>query len=568
MRPSDGALPSVLSGVVQKGPFVFGSSISVQELDANLAPSGQAFNVSTRDDEGDFVAAINVRSRYVEVTASGNYFDERTNQLSTTPLTLRALADLTSSATVNVNLLTSMSDPLIRNLVGQSVSFSQAQTQAESSVLSALGLPGPLGAPFSNVGLTGSARASAELLAASLIVQQYAASLGSEVAQLTQLLSGLGTATTDAGLGNATLNVLNASLCATIWSIPVTSVRANLTGYYTSLGVPTTIPPFEQFLCGCGIMCGTTCVKAQTDPNNCGSCGTVCATGAICQSGSCTCSTLGDQPCSGVCVNEQTDTNNCGACGNRCSATGQSCQAGTCACPSGETVCSGACVNELTDPNNCGACGNKCTVTGQSCQSGTCACPSGETVCSGACVNEKTDANNCSACGNKCGAGQSCQSGTCSSALVRYGYTAPFSGGTSFNSSFGANYLLGIQVNVPSTMTLTALGIVIATAGNHMTLALYTNTGTGGAPGTLLASTASVTAAAGANEIPVGNITLAPGTYWIMGEYDSPGPYISDDNCGCNMIDYTSVTYPSVPSTFPAPTTYTGGHFPYYVVGH
>jgi hypothetical protein len=89
---------------------------------------------------------------------------------------------------------------------------------------------------------------SAALLAASLIVEQYALSLGtSEVAALSQLLSQIGATTTDAS-GNATLQRLKAALCATARSIDVAAVRANLTAYYASLGASVTIPAFEPFI--------------------------------------------------------------------------------------------------------------------------------------------------------------------------------------------------------------------------------------------------------------------------------------------------------------------------------
>lgn len=36
------------------------------------------------------------------------------------------------------------------------------------------------------------------------------------------------------------------------------------------------------------VLCGTQCSNVQGDPDNCGSCGTVCAHGAICDLGVCT----------------------------------------------------------------------------------------------------------------------------------------------------------------------------------------------------------------------------------------------------------------------------------------
>jgi hypothetical protein len=354
--------------------------------------------VTTNDDEGDFSIPVNVSSRYVEVVASGFYFDELTNALSLAPLTLRALADLQGGASVNVTLLTSMSEPLVRNLVAGGTSFAQATAQAESALLTALGFgASSLGSSFISVGLTGSGSASAEALAASLIVEQYARSLGnSEVAQLSQLLGQLGAATADAG-GDAMLAALHGALCATIWSMDPASVRSDLTAYYASLGASVTVPPFEQFLCGCGMLCtpdgGTaaTCINPKTDPNNCGACGTSCPTTASCQGGACVCP--GTQIiCGGVCVEPSSDVTNCGGCGHGCAAPFTSCAGGQCVCPiaSGTGQCACGCSSPcsecvaplLGDGAGCSAAGTIMPGTpgnyypmcknGLSCISGTC----------------------------------------------------------------------------------------------------------------------------------------------------------------------------------------------------
>ena len=75
-----------------------------------------------------------------------------------------------------------------------------------------------------------------------------------------------------------------------------------------------------------------------------------------------------------------------------------------------------------------------------------------------------------------------------SSGVFRIGHTTPL-GATSMA---GPNFLLGEQIAIPSAVTLRQFGVIALGAGPLMQMALYTNAG--GAPGTLVASTASTAA--------------------------------------------------------------------------
>src|SRR5262245_47790771 len=46
--------PIRLTGAVQKGPFIVGSTIRVANLDLDTNPTGDVFTAYTRDDQGQF----------------------------------------------------------------------------------------------------------------------------------------------------------------------------------------------------------------------------------------------------------------------------------------------------------------------------------------------------------------------------------------------------------------------------------------------------------------------------------------------------------------------------------
>jgi hypothetical protein len=69
----------------------------------------------------------------------------------------------------------------------------------------------------------------------------------------------------------------------------------------------------------------------------------------------------GQRSCGGVCTSVQSDPQNCGACGTVCS-NGLVCSLGACSatCAPGLTQCGAACENLASSPTHCGKCNNPC----------------------------------------------------------------------------------------------------------------------------------------------------------------------------------------------------------------
>lgn len=179
--------------------------------------------------------------------------------------------------------------------------------------------------------------------------------------------------------------------------------------------------PDTGIVCSAGtVRCGQGCAQFDSDAKNCGSCGSSCRSGQVCQSSSCVCGP-GTFSCDGECVVRETDAKNCGQCGVKCAANNV-CENGACklSCPIGaSSICGTGCADLKSDPMNCGACGTACAAT-QVCQAsdagvGTCqgTCTAPNTQCGMSCVDLKSNNANCGMCGKACLSIELCNNNVC-----------------------------------------------------------------------------------------------------------------------------------------------------------
>jgi len=238
-----------INGAAQKGPFIKGSTITIQELDSRLSPTGVTFNVQTTDDSGRFSLDSKVQSPYVEVIAEGYYFDEVTGALSSAPLTLRAIAEASSLATVNVNILTTLERNRLVNLMNNGMSFQDAKTRAESDVLQAFHITDGV-SRFEAMDISRQGDQNAILLAVSSLLESIAVNQAgasqNTVAQLSQLISDIAS---DIALNGALTDpTIMSEITDAGVNLDLAGVKANLIKRYNDLGQQVALPDFAQYI--------------------------------------------------------------------------------------------------------------------------------------------------------------------------------------------------------------------------------------------------------------------------------------------------------------------------------
>ena len=162
-----------ISGVSQKGPFVNGSSVTVQELDGEtLAQTGNSYEGKIKNDMGEFsVKVAKLASQYALLKANGFYRNEVSGEKSKSQVTLYALTDLSNRNEVNVNLLTHLEYERSLYLVSaDSMSVTDAKKQAEKEVLASFGIDG-IFANSEDLSIFGKGDENAALLAISILMQ-------------------------------------------------------------------------------------------------------------------------------------------------------------------------------------------------------------------------------------------------------------------------------------------------------------------------------------------------------------------------------------------------------------
>ncbi|MBQ7341966.1 MAG: hypothetical protein IJW42_01760 [Alistipes sp.] len=232
-----------ICGKVEKGPYISGSTITIQPLDEQLQVLGSMYNTTITDNLGNFVLGKReFLTPYADLMANGYFFNEVKGELSIGTLTLRGFADLRDCESVNVNILTHLKYARIQTLVDSGISFPDANKQAQKELFEAFGLGDFTNEDTSTFSIMEGNDNSAVLIAISSLLL-----MDRSEAALTEYLAKLSRDFGDDGLFSETnqsqINDDKRKLAAIL-----PSIRENITSRYTELGISVNVKDLSRYI--------------------------------------------------------------------------------------------------------------------------------------------------------------------------------------------------------------------------------------------------------------------------------------------------------------------------------
>lgn len=241
-KTSDVSVGKTIKGYAQKGPFINGSSITVFDLQANLAPSGRSFTEQIVDNKGSFeLNNIELSSTLVSIRTDGFYFNEVSGKQSASQITLNALADITGKSNININLLTHLEKARVEYLMKGGKTFSTAKAQAQKEILAIFNIERDNIQTSECLNITEQGDDNAILLAVSSIIQGFRTE-----SEMTELLSNISIdIKTDGVLTNS---ALGSALINQAVALDTVAIKNNLIKRYNEIGATASVPFFGKYI--------------------------------------------------------------------------------------------------------------------------------------------------------------------------------------------------------------------------------------------------------------------------------------------------------------------------------
>lgn len=234
-----------VSGKVQKGPFVSGANITINELNSDLEQTGKSFSTTIGNDDGNFTLnSVELGSEIALLTVNGYYFDEVNNNTSTGTLNLQAYANISGKNIVNINVMTHVIKERVEKLYATGLTFEQANAQAKEELLQCLfGISASGVNDFDQMDISLSGDDNAILLAFSVMMLRYNYTTPAILTEfLTKLRSDFGE---DGDINDVQLIE---KIYDNVRYLNIIKTRHNLENKYQSLGVNSDLPDYEKYI--------------------------------------------------------------------------------------------------------------------------------------------------------------------------------------------------------------------------------------------------------------------------------------------------------------------------------
>lgn len=241
-KKKDELITKTIKGYVQKGPFMSGTSILINELTPGLAQTGKTFTAQITNNVGQFqFSPVSLVSEFVSLRADGFYFNEVCGNGSKAQITLTGITDVSNVNSLHINVLTHLEKLRVEYLVSNGATFSAAKYIAQQNVLSIFNIQLQGIQNSELLDISNSGNADAALLAVSLILQGYRSE-----SELTSLLSSISSdISTDGVLNNTEVQT---SLIDHALLLDTIAVRNNIANYFSAQGITSAVPHFETHL--------------------------------------------------------------------------------------------------------------------------------------------------------------------------------------------------------------------------------------------------------------------------------------------------------------------------------
>lgn len=242
-----------INGASQKGPFVQGTTVSIFELENghNLIEKGSTKTTEIKSDDGKFaMSGLKLKSQFVRLGANGYFRNEVTGAASTSQLELKAIADLTRSKTININLMTHLEYYRVKYLVtNEGFRVNKAKNKADKEIFSNFFIDSKDFETPDKMSVVGPTDGDAALLAVSALFLggAYNAKGEFQEALLTELLAKFSDGVEKTGTwDNDSIKTVMADWAAQaeVDDKHFSSIRKNVLGW----GLSDSIGNFEKFL--------------------------------------------------------------------------------------------------------------------------------------------------------------------------------------------------------------------------------------------------------------------------------------------------------------------------------